>query len=187
MASARPNEVAIFESARKIESSTERDAFLQETCGADAALRALVEKLLAKVAEESPSNEASGPGLEATILPDESCDKLAASLDAGLTTAFGSEAAIVIGDANHSVLSALGNTLNEVPRVSLRESEAEGGDYTTPPQSPERPDRDSASRYQLYGEIARGGMGAIIRGCDTDLGRDLRSKCCWIHTRTGRT
>ncbi len=31
-------------------------------------------------------------------------------------------------------------------------------------------------RYQLQGEIARGGMGAIIKGRDTDLGRDLAIK-----------
>jgi serine/threonine protein kinase len=38
------------------------------------------------------------------------------------------------------------------------------------------PDRNSDSRYQLQGEIARGGMGAIIKGRDTDLGRDLAIK-----------
>ena len=32
------------------------------------------------------------------------------------------------------------------------------------------------SRYQLLGEIARGGMGAVIRGRDVDLGRDLAIK-----------
>jgi serine/threonine protein kinase len=38
------------------------------------------------------------------------------------------------------------------------------------------PKRDSDSRYQLQGEIARGGMGAILKGRDTDLGRDLAIK-----------
>src|SRR5262249_35717626 len=32
------------------------------------------------------------------------------------------------------------------------------------------------SRYQLSGEIARGGMGAVLRGRDVDLGRDLAVK-----------
>jgi len=33
-----------------------------------------------------------------------------------------------------------------------------------------------AGRYQLLGEIARGGMGAVLKGRDTDLGRDLAVK-----------
>ena len=40
------------------------------------------------------------------------------------------------------------------------------------------PERNGASlgRYQLQGEIARGGMGAILKGRDVDLGRDLAIK-----------
>jgi serine/threonine-protein kinase len=34
----------------------------------------------------------------------------------------------------------------------------------------------SGDRYQLFGEIARGGMGAVLRGRDVDLGRDLAVK-----------
>ncbi len=46
------------------------------------------------------------------------------------------------------------------------------------PRSPEMPDTGGGSvgRYQLQGEIARGGMGAILRGRDVDLGRDLAIK-----------
>jgi serine/threonine protein kinase len=46
------------------------------------------------------------------------------------------------------------------------------------PNSPEMPDHDGASlgRYQVHGEIARGGMGAILRGRDVDLGRELAIK-----------
>ena len=36
--------------------------------------------------------------------------------------------------------------------------------------------RGSAGRYRLLGEIARGGMGAVHRGRDDDLGRDLALK-----------
>src|SRR5207253_9396913 len=43
------------------------------------------------------------------------------------------------------------------------------------PGSPEMP-RGSAERYQLLGEIARGGMGVIIKGRDPDLGRALAVK-----------
>jgi serine/threonine-protein kinase len=46
------------------------------------------------------------------------------------------------------------------------------------PRSAEMPVHNGASlgRYQLQGEIARGGMGAILKGRDVDLGRDLALK-----------
>ena len=43
------------------------------------------------------------------------------------------------------------------------------------PDSPAMP-RSDPSRYQLLGEIARGGMGVILKGRDPDLGRDLAVK-----------
>ena len=45
------------------------------------------------------------------------------------------------------------------------------------PGSPEMPDLSGqSSRYQLIGELARGGMGAIFQGRDLNLGRDLAVK-----------
>ena len=38
------------------------------------------------------------------------------------------------------------------------------------------PPADRSARLQLFGEIARGGMGAVLKGRDTDLGRDLAVK-----------
>ncbi|MEM7316979.1 MAG: protein kinase, partial [Planctomycetota bacterium] len=95
---------------------------------------------------------------------------------AGLALSLNREEVVVLGDANHSVLKMLRNTLNEVPRVSLRESEAEGASPISRPDSPEIPHSGADDRYRLDGEIARGGMGAIIKGRDTDLGRDLAVK-----------
>ena len=176
MASEQPNEASIFNSARKIAPADERSVFLAKACGENAALRRGVEKLLAIYAAESQFLEQPAAGLEATMPPSSAEANRAVVMDAGLASAFGDDAAVVIGDVNHSVLRSLGNKLDELPRVSLRNSEAEGDDPLTRPKSPEMPERDSNSRYRLDGEIARGGMGAVLKGRDTDLGRDLAIK-----------
>ena len=45
------------------------------------------------------------------------------------------------------------------------------------PSSAEMPaPAERGDRYQLFGEIARGGMGAVLKGRDADLGRDLAVK-----------
>ena len=41
---------------------------------------------------------------------------------------------------------------------------------------PDPPGSHESGRYQIFGEIARGGMGAILKGRDRDLGRDLAVK-----------
>ena len=76
-----------------------------------------------------------------------------------------------------SVLASIASAVGNVPRVLLRDTD--GGDEPplVRPGSNEMPPRpDPASRYQLLGEIARGGMGAVLKGRDTDLGRDLAVK-----------
>ena len=72
------------------------------------------------------------------------------------------------------MLNSLEGTMS-IPRIALRDPASEAEPIVRP-QSAELPERDSDSRYQLQGEIARGGMGAIIKGRDTDLGRDLAIK-----------
>jgi serine/threonine-protein kinase len=63
-----------------------------------------------------------------------------------------------------------------MPQVLLREPSDEP-EPLTKPRSTEMPhDGAGPSRYQLQGEIARGGMGAILKGRDVDLGRDLAIK-----------
>ena len=74
-----------------------------------------------------------------------------------------------------SVLKLLGRTA-DVPQVVLNDSIADGIDPIVRPTSPEMPQHDVDSRYQLQGEIARGGMGAILKGRDVDLGRNLAVK-----------
>jgi serine/threonine-protein kinase len=66
-------------------------------------------------------------------------------------------------------------TIDGGPRIHLRET-AEDAPLIRP-ASPEMPDVSGRpSRYQLVGELARGGMGAIFQGRDLELGRDLAVK-----------
>ncbi len=63
------------------------------------------------------------------------------------------------------------------PHVHLR-TPGEEHEPVVKPRSDEMPHQDGAGsgRYQLQGEIGRGGMGAILKGRDVDLGRDLAIK-----------
>ena len=74
-----------------------------------------------------------------------------------------------------SVLTTLGS--RSVPHVHLRDLPDES-EPLIQPRSAEMPMQNGTSlgRYQLQGEIARGGMGAILKGRDVELGRDLAIK-----------
>jgi eukaryotic-like serine/threonine-protein kinase len=70
------------------------------------------------------------------------------------------------------VLAGIGAGMRTIiSRVVLHDKDQDsgGGD------GPRRP-HARAGRYQLLGEIARGGMGLVLRGRDPDLGRDLALK-----------
>ena len=69
-------------------------------------------------------------------------------------------------------------TLGSIPRVLLPDTEeGHDGSPLVQPSSSEIPAaRRPPARVQLLGEIARGGMGAILKGRDPDLGRDLAVK-----------
>jgi hypothetical protein len=76
------------------------------------------------------------------------------------------------------VLASLDATFGPIPRVMLPDTETSNA--VTPlvqPSSAEMPSpADRTARVQLLGEIARGGMGAVLKGRDPDLGRDLAVK-----------
>jgi serine/threonine-protein kinase len=86
-------------------------------------------------------------------------------LDAGLAAAFGSPA-----QAPRSSLDS-----SQRPLL-LREAEGESAHVVKPHSDAMPPRSETGDRYQLFGEIARGGMGAVLRGRDVDLGRDLAVK-----------
>jgi len=138
----------------------ERSAWLDEACGGEAKLRERIEGLLRKHDKANSFLEKPPAEIDATMA-------LAPS------EANGSKP---VAAGNHSVLKMLGQTLGDVPHIALRDAIEEGDGPIIRPSSPEVPDRKSDSKYQLQGEIARGGMGAIIRARDTDLGRDLAIK-----------
>lgn len=169
------DEQSIFLQALEIEDGQKQAEWLASVCGDDDGLRARMEALLSNQEDVGSFLEQPPAEFGATILTGPDGGDRAAALEAGLAASFDQEEAVVVGNAGHSVLRVLGQTV-DMPRVALRESQAEGDDPITRPKSAEMPDRDSDSRYRLDGEIARGGMGAIIKGRDTDLGRDLAIK-----------
>jgi hypothetical protein len=76
------------------------------------------------------------------------------------------------------VLESLARSIGQMPRVLLPDTAPNDvGVAITKPSSDEMPTpAERGDRYQLFGEIARGGMGAVLKGRDPDLGRDLAVK-----------
>ena len=76
------------------------------------------------------------------------------------------------------VLESLARSIGSIPRVLLPDTANDDrGVAVIKPASPEMPPpAERGDRYQLFGEIARGGMGAVLKGRDPDLGRDLAVK-----------
>lgn len=74
-----------------------------------------------------------------------------------------------------SILHSLDRTM-ATPRVVLDDSIHESSEPMLQPTSAEMPAVKPESRYQVQGEIARGGIGAILKGRDVDLGRNLAIK-----------
>ena len=76
------------------------------------------------------------------------------------------------------VLESLAHSIGSIPRVLLPDTSPDDRDVAViKPSSDEMPPPGRrGDRYQLFGEIARGGMGAVLKGRDADLGRDLAVK-----------
>lgn len=95
-----------------------------------------------------------------------------AALDAGMAAAFNLD-----GDSKGTVLQSICKEMDGVPSVVLKSgARADGKEPIVRPNSAEVPATGHHARYRIDGEIARGGMGAILRGRDKDLGRDLAVK-----------
>jgi serine/threonine-protein kinase len=64
--------------------------------------------------------------------------------------------------------------MGRASRVMLRDARSDG--RPVDPDSTEMPGAGGSGRYEILGEIARGGMGAVLKGRDPDLRRDLAVK-----------
>lgn len=151
------DEQSIFLTALDKKNDHEQAKWLDEACGPNSQMRQRIEALLDRHQEDNSLLEKPAlAGLDATFAP--------------LQNGNGA------GAGNQSVLKSLGQTVDSATRVVLREPLEVSEDWIVMSTSPEIPVNDPGSRYQLQGELARGGMGAIIKGRDTDLGRDLAIK-----------
>ena len=72
-----------------------------------------------------------------------------------------------------SVLATISATVGHVPRVLLRDTAV--GEEPSPIIRPMN-ETDPTLRYRIDGEIARGGMGSVLRGRDPDIGHDVAIK-----------
>ena len=88
------------------------------------------------------------------------------------------ELTITFGPASTSVLARFGEAFGKIPPVLLRDADSTTNpDPVIRPLSAEVPDpSERTARLHLFGEIARGGMGAVLKGRDPDLGRDVAVK-----------
>jgi serine/threonine protein kinase len=81
-------------------------------------------------------------------------------------------------DPAASVLDLVAKRTGEVSRVTLRDEDSAAA--SSPVIDPSSLEKTSVPRgrsnYQFLGEIARGGMGVILKGHDSDLGRDVAVK-----------
>ncbi len=80
--------------------------------------------------------------------------------------------------SQRSVLAVLGERSGLQSKVLLPDSDSGHGNspVVDPGAAATKLVPQGRGNYQLLGEIARGGMGVILKGHDTDLGRDVAVK-----------
>ena len=149
---------SIFLAALERPDLRRRASFVASACGRDDALRRRVEALLR--AHDDAGSFLGGP-VAGTDL--RACDPRTDAVHGQRPVA--------------NTLTILSLSHGTMPRVLLRDPV---GAPETPIPGPIPADeakwQSPSSRYHLFGEIARGGMGAILKGHDTELGRDLAIK-----------
>jgi eukaryotic-like serine/threonine-protein kinase len=96
--------------------------------------------------------------------------------EAGLRAGFGPNSTAAYLGGGGGVLAAIDESSGAGSRILLRD-EPDGPDGLVNPRSAEIPAAlGGIGRYQVAGEIARGGVGVVLRGRDVDLGREIALK-----------
>src|SRR6187402_2263059 len=80
--------------------------------------------------------------------------------------------------SRRTVLELIADRTGLAPKVLLPDAGSEHGPSLVidPGSAASKLSPQGRGKYQLVGEIARGGMGVILKGHDTDLGRDVALK-----------
>ena len=142
----------LFVQALEISDADERQAFVRQHCEQDSEMEAELQQML-RIHEQASGFLSVPPEVPNDISSDQQC----------------------VG--RESVLKRIGDRMGLLMDNQSQDNDAAKSDesISASPQKATQP-QGLVGRYQLQGEITRGGMGAILKGRDVDLGRNLAIK-----------
>jgi len=175
-----PEELAmLMDRMADLAGDAERQEWLDRVCGNEQSLRQLLEEHWAR--RVGPTRcETPGHVSQPTQMGSSSDREGGTQNRTGETDEIGRTEMVTPVDATQflpggSVLQTLPGA-GEFDPIVLRPPEGEAPAPSLRPLSRKRVWEDLGNRYELHGELARGGMGLILQGRDLDLGRELAIK-----------